>query len=56
MGWVTSLLEILNGIVKSIPILDRWFTKTPSEKLEDSKEEVREGTDEFVRTGRPPKP
>jgi hypothetical protein len=55
MGWLTALLGILSELVKAIPILDRWFTKTPSEKGQDSKDDVRKDVDDFKGDGRPPR-
>jgi hypothetical protein len=48
-----TFLEILKQILAAIPILNRWFTKTPAEKIEKREEEVREEIEEFKKTGRP---
>lgn len=50
-----TILEGIVALLKSIPILDRWFTKTTAEKEQDAIEKRRKEREEFERTGRPPK-
>lgn len=47
MGWVTAVLEIVAAFFKHLPILDRWFTKAPSEKKKETVQEVRDRHDKF---------
>jgi F0F1-type ATP synthase membrane subunit b/b' len=48
-----AILEIIKQILAAIPILNRWFTKTTSEKIEKREEKVRDDIEEFKKTGRP---
>lgn len=52
---IKAILEIVVGVLAAIPYFDKWFSKTPTQKVEEGKEDVRRETDEFRRTGRPPK-
>ena len=53
---MTTILDIIKGILAAIPILDRLirsFQKTPQEKVDSGVEDSRKEIDEFKRTGRP---
>jgi len=50
---MTAILEIINNFLASVPIFDRWFTKTASEKLAKKKKNARDIIDEFKKGGRP---
>lgn len=50
---LTTILESILAALKSIPYFDKWFSKTPTEKIEDAKETARKESDEFRKTGRP---
>lgn len=49
-----AILEAIVGLIKAIPILDKWFTKTPTEKLEDIKKAIDE-EEQAVKGGERPK-
>lgn len=49
----TAIVAAITSFFKSIPILDRWFTKTASEKIADKKKDAREDIDNYKKTGRP---
>jgi hypothetical protein len=49
----TSLVEAVRNFFGSIPIIDRWVTRTPSEKIAARQREVAEKTEAFKKTGRP---
>jgi hypothetical protein len=55
MGILETILGVLVGVLKAIPYFDKWFTKTPTQKVEEGKEQVREDSDHMAQTGRPPK-
>lgn len=46
-------LEAILALLKSLPILDRWFTKTATEKIEDAKEDIAKAVDKMKDEGRP---
>lgn len=46
-------LELIKQFLATIPIFDRWFTKTASEKLERDRKKTRRETDDFKEGGRP---
>jgi hypothetical protein len=48
-----EILAALLALLKSLPILDRWLTKTPSEKIEDAKEDIAGALDKMKENGRP---
>lgn len=50
---VTIILEAITAVFKSIPFFDKWFTKTPEQKLEDIKKDLRGSVDDFHKDGRP---
>lgn len=52
---MNQFFEALLALLKSIPILNRWFTKTPSESQDDQEQETHEDMEKFKQTGRPPK-
>ena len=53
MGYLESILALLVGFFKSIPYFDRWFTKTPTEKVDEIKKDLQEEQNEFKESGRP---
>lgn len=53
MGYLEAILSFLVGLVKAIPIFDKWFSKTPTQKADAAKEDVRREMDDFRKTGRP---
>lgn len=53
MAIATAILEFLVGLVKAIPYFNKWFTKTPTQKVEDAKEQARKEEQEFQDSGRP---
>jgi len=53
MGWLTGIVSALVAIAKAIPYLDRWFTKTSTEKIESELEKLRKDLEESKKTGRP---
>lgn len=53
MTWLTAAIEIIKGFFKAIPILDKWFSKTATEKADKARLDEREKADEFKKTGRP---
>lgn len=48
-----AILEAVLGLIKAIPILDRWFTKPTAQKVEEAKEGARGALDHAKETGRP---
>ncbi len=50
--WAKAL-AILTGILEVIPIVNKWFTKTTSETVNEEREDVREDLDKFREDGRP---
>lgn len=53
MGWVTTVLGIIKGILDALPIISRWFKKSATERAEEKKKDVRDKTDSFRKDGRP---
>lgn len=53
MGWVSGIASAIMAIIKALPILDRWFSKTPTEKIESELEKLRREIEESKKTGRP---
>ena len=53
MGWVQGIAAAIMAILKALPILDRWFTKTPTEKIESELEKLRRELEESKKSGRP---
>jgi hypothetical protein len=51
---VATIFEFLMGLIKAIPIFNKWFTKTPEQKVEEKKSDLRDEIDQFKETGRPP--
>jgi hypothetical protein len=37
---IGALLEAIVSLIKAIPIFDKWFTKTPTQKIEDGKQAI----------------
>lgn len=52
-AWIAGIVALLADLLKALPILNKWFTKTPVEKQDDAKEEIREESKNFEETGRP---
>jgi hypothetical protein len=50
---VAQILLILKALFEAIPILNKWFSKTPTQKVDEGKEDVRKELEEFKETGRP---
>lgn len=50
---IEAILAILAGILKVIPIVNKWFTESTAEKVREEKEEFRDDVDHFKKTGRP---
>ena len=50
---LASIFEFIVALIKAVPIFDRWFTRTPTEQIEDDKERERKRTEEERKTGRP---
>jgi|LakMenEpi03Aug12_release.lakeMendotaPanAssembly.Ray.scaffolds.fasta_scaffold825337_2 hypothetical protein len=53
MGWISGIASALMAIIKALPILDRWFTKTPTQKIESELEKLRKDLEEAKKSGRP---
>jgi hypothetical protein len=53
MAILAAIFEFLVGLVKAVPYIDKWFSKTPTEKVEEGREDVRKETDHMRDTGRP---
>lgn len=53
MGWVSGIASALMAIIKALPIIDRWITKTPTEKIESELEKLRRELEESKKSGRP---
>jgi hypothetical protein len=52
MAWLEAALAIVVGFFKSIPIFDRWFTKSPTEKIIDRQEDNKKKAEQRKKTGR----
>ena len=52
-AWAKVLIEAVLAVVKVIPILDRWFTRPTTPKVDSARADVREEIDHFKETGRP---
>jgi len=52
MPW-TIIFETIKEFFKNLPILDKWFTRTTSEKITSDIKKSRKKTDKFRKTGRP---
>ena len=50
---IKVILEIIRDFIKSLPILNRWFTKTPSEKIDDKQQDAHKTHEDFKKSGRP---
>jgi hypothetical protein len=50
---MAAILEAILALLKAIPYFDKWFSKSPAEKVADAKDKSREEIDEFKKTGRP---
>jgi hypothetical protein len=48
-----SIVGAILAALKTVPIIDRWLTRTPSEQLEKATAEDRSEMDEFRKSGRP---
>ena len=48
-----AIFEGITALLKAIPYFNRWFTKTPTQKEEEAKQQLREEMDHFRETGRP---
>jgi hypothetical protein len=49
------IVDAVLSALKTIPIIDRWVSKTPSEQTEKALAEDRETMDGFRQSGRPQK-
>lgn len=52
-GCMGSIIELINNILKVIPIVNKWFSKTPAKKTEERKEDTRDEIEDFKKSGRP---
>jgi hypothetical protein len=50
-----SVVETILAALKTVPIIERLLTRTPSEQLEKATAEDRKKMDEFRQSGRPGK-
>lgn len=50
---VTTILEIVNNLLKSIPIFTKWFTKTEIDKENSGKQAVDKEGEANASAGRP---
>ena len=50
---IEGILAAIVSILKAIPLLDKWFTKTEQEQLDDAKKLVEEEKRRFEKIGRP---
>lgn len=48
-----AIIEIISGLIKAIPIFDRWFTKTTVEKQKEAQEDIDKEMDKIKNEGRP---
>jgi hypothetical protein len=53
MGWVTAIGSLIMAVLKALPILDKWFSKSVTQKVEEKQAELRDEIDDFKKTGRP---
>lgn len=53
MTILDAIFQAVAGFFKNLPILDKWFTKAPSEKKEGDVKDVRDRHDTFKKG--PPK-
>ena len=53
MAWVKIILDIILALGSAIPILHKWFSKSPTEKVLDKKKAIRKAFKKARKTGRP---
>jgi hypothetical protein len=51
MGWFELIVGAIKEFFGSFKFLDKWFTKSPTEKVEDRVEEIDELEEEFRKNG-----
>ena len=54
MTWAT-ILGAIKALLEAIPILNRWFSKTPTQKVDEENRGVDQDIAHADKTGRPPK-
>jgi hypothetical protein len=50
---MAEFIAFIKSLLAAIPILDRWFTKTPTQKIEDGYKQAQDDADHLKETGRP---
>lgn len=50
---LSTILEIITGLFKAIPILNQWFTKTTEQKIEEGHQALDNEEQKLKDTGRP---
>lgn len=50
---IAELIALFSNFFKSIPIFDKWFTKSIIEKEEDVKKDIAKEKEKFKEDGRP---
>ncbi len=50
---LATILEIITGILKAIPIISKWFTKSPTQKVEDLHKDIDEQIDKSKKIRNP---
>jgi hypothetical protein len=50
---IAAFFGAIKAIFSGLPFFDKWFTKTPTEKLDDVKEDLDKEEEEFKKDGRP---
>lgn len=50
---VDKILGILEALLKALPIINKWISKSAAEREEDARKEVRDAIEHARKKGRP---
>ena len=50
---VAGIIAAIVALLKAIPYFDKWFTKSPEQKIEDGQKQISDDLDDQAKKGRP---